>query len=524
MNSSPFPSYSSRIHIINGEMRLIVIKPKRKLVFLILLAVLLTAMAACSPAGESTVVPSATSTVQNTATSTQVPTPTMTPTPTPTPLPLNGQQTQYQIDVTVNYYNRFVTARSHSIYTNKTDEPINEMMFIVYPTIFQNAIYIKSIKTGNGNLITDYQWESHRMVIPLETPLMPGGKIEFIHDFELYMPDREGTFGQTGRQLNLSYWFPYIPPRDENGWMAYEISLVNSQIVGEHLVFEAADFDVTLKFTDRRENMKVAAGALPQESEDGIHYLLKLARTFTISISDIYAITERQVDGITIRTYTFPEEVFAGEAAAEIAAQAIKLYSEIYGPLERDLLSVVEADFLHGMEFDGLILLSRGFFMFYNGTPETNLTIITPHETSHQWFFSQVGSNQALEPWLDESLATYSEALFYERYHPELVDWWWENRVDGLQPAGFVDNTIYLEGGYEEYRNSVYLNGAHFLQDLRDTIGDEAFFAFIKDYAKQYRYQIATSEDFWTTLKQHTDADLAPILEEYFSSAPAGTP
>jgi len=185
---------------------------------------------------------------------------------------------------------------------------------------------------------------------------------------------------------------------------------------------------------------------------------------------------------------------------------------------------VVEADFLHGMEFDGLILLSRGFFMFYNGTPETNLTIITPHETSHQWFFSQVGSNQALEPWLDESLATYSEALFYERYHPELVDWWWENRVDGLQPAGFVDNTIYLEGGYEEYRNSVYLNGAHFLQDLRDTIGDEAFFAFIKDYAKQYRYQIATSEDFWTTLKQHTDADLAPILEEYFSSAPAGTP
>ena len=116
------------------------------------------------------------------------------------------------------------------------------------------------------------------------------------------------------------------------------------------------------------------------------------------------------------------------------------LYSDLYGPMERNLVSVVEADFLHGMEFDGLILLSRGFYMFYNGTPETNLTIITPHEISHQWFFSLVGNDQAMEPWLDESLATYSEALFYENYYPELVPWWWENRVDGQQPTGFVDN------------------------------------------------------------------------------------
>ena len=485
--------------------------------FLILAVAAMILLSGCQPNHEMT--SSATPTMEWTETATPESTVTITPTVTQTPLPMNGQQTQYFIDATIDYYNRYITVTSRSVYTNKTSTPINEMVFIVYPTIFQNAIYIKSVELGDGTPVTNYRWESHRMIIPLENPLMPGEQITFNQAFELYMPNREGTFGQTGRQLNLAYWFPFIPPRTEEGWMVYEISIVNSQIVGEHLVYEFADFELDLQFSDRRENIKIAAGAIPDEEEGIIHYHIPLARTLTLSISDIYTLTEREVNGIKVLSYTFPEETSAGEAAADLAVDAIKLYTEYYGPMEKEVVSLVEADFLHGMEFDGLVLLSRGFYMFYNGTPETNLTIITPHEVSHQWFFSLVGNDQAMEPWLDESLATYSEALFYERYYPDLVPWWWENRVDNLIPYGYVDNSIYLESGYEGYRNSVYLNGAHFIQDLRDTIGDEAFFSFLKEYVHTYRYQIASGADFWSLLKQHTNEDLMPLIDEYFSDA-----
>ncbi|MDY6846877.1 MAG: M1 family metallopeptidase, partial [Chloroflexota bacterium] len=427
----------------------------------------------------------------------------------------------YDIELTINYYNRFITARSRSLYTNKTQFPINEMIFIIYPTIFQNAIYVKSIELGNGTPVSNFRWDGHRMIIPLDTPLLPGEQIEFIHNFELYMPNRAGTFGQTNHQLNLSYWFPMIPPRKEDIWDFYEISWDNGQFVGEHLFFENADFNVNLEFTDRRENMKVAAGVLPQEEDGVLHYQMKLGRTFVLSISDVYVVAEREVSGIKVLSYTYPEEAAAGEAAADLAVDAIKLFTEYYGPVMRDLVSIVEAGFEHNMEFDGLIFVSRRIFMFYNGTPETNLTMITPHEVSHQWFYSLVGNNQAMEPWLDESIATYSEALFYEHYHPELVSWWWANRVDWYQPSGYVDNTIYLEAGYQAYRNSVYLNGAHFMQDLRDTIGDQAFFDFIRTYALTYRYQIATSEDFFSLLSQHTHADLTPLFDEYFANPPA---
>jgi aminopeptidase N len=48
-------------------------------------------------------------------------------------------------------------------------------------------------------------------------------------------------------------------------------------------------------------------------------------------------------------------------------------------------------------------------------------------------------------------------------------------------------------------------------------IGDEAFFAFLRDYADTYAGQIVTSDDFFDLLAEHTDADIQPLLDEYFA-------
>jgi len=43
------------------------------------------------------------------------------------------------------------------------------------------------------------------------------------------------------------------------------------------------------------------------------------------------------------------------------------------------------------------------------------LTTLSVHETAHQWWDGLVGTDQALEPWLDEALATYAERIFYQK-------------------------------------------------------------------------------------------------------------
>ena len=61
----------------------------------------------------------------------------------------------------------------------------------------------------------------------------------------------------------------------------------------------------------------------------------------------------------------------------------------------------------------------------------------------------------------------------------------------------------------------VGLNGANFLEDLRSRIGDDAFFAFLKDYASRESGRIATSADFFSVLREHTDKKFSDIVRSY---------
>jgi aminopeptidase N len=204
----------------------------------------------------------------------------------------------------------------------------------------------------------------------------------------------------------------------------------------------------------------------------------------------------------------------------QATAQSFGIYSQRFGPYPHKTLSVVQGDFNDGMEFSALYFHSRGIYNNYDGTLVNHLTAVSVHETAHEWWFEQVANDQGLEPWLDESLATYSEIIYYETVQPDaLTSWWWTYRFTPFEQTKPVDASIYdWYGGYTAYQNLVYLNGAHFLQDLRVRMGDEAFFAFIQDYLAQMRGRISTSADFFSILRVHTSTDISDLLTQYFQN------
>ena len=63
-----------------------------------------------------------------------------------------------------------------------------------------------------------------------------------------------------------------------------------------------------------------------------------------------------------IRGFSLPEVIESSEVAVDLAEKALRLYSELFGPYERDVLSVVQADMDINMEFDGLILIQSSFY------------------------------------------------------------------------------------------------------------------------------------------------------------------
>ena len=96
--------------------------------------------------------------------------------------------------------------------------------------------------------------------------------------------------------------------------------------------------------------------------------------------------------------------------------------------------------------------------------------------------------------------------------------WWWTYRIDFYKPQGFADIAIYDGQGFRTYTNEAYFQGAHFLEDLRTRIGDDAFFAFIQDYLVQGRGKIVTANDFFRILKEHTLTDYSDIVRQYFQN------
>jgi hypothetical protein len=464
-------------------------------------------------------------------TDTPQPTPTFTPVPTFTPTadPPVPVSTHYTLDVDFSYAGRRGEVAQQIIYTNNTGEILTELPLVVALFEYPDAFSLTGLWWLDGPLdgqpVERSTRKQQQILISLPEPLKAGQRIGLRLSYEFALPaqaslggERPLPIGHTIRQANLVDWYPFVPPyRSGLGWLAHPPSYY-----GEHLVSELADFVVNLRLLDKRGDLVVAASALPDPHSDGLTFHRTGARSFAISIGHEYYSETAQVGEVTVTSYYFIFHEKAGKRALQTTVEALELYQELFGPYPHDSLSVVEADFFDGMEYDGLYFLSRAFYNLHQGRPDDYLVAIAAHETAHMWWYALIGNDQANEPWLDEALCTYSERLYYERYYPEALHWWWNYRIKYDKPDGWVDSTVYSPPGsvqtYQDYRNAVYLNGALFFEDLRDAVGDEVFFAFLRDYADHYAGKIAFSTDFFDLLAQHTDVDLDPLLSKYFAN------
>ncbi len=454
---------------------------------------------------------------------TPVPADTPTPTATAAPTPIPELRPLYVIDVTMDYNARALNAVQEITYINNSGESLNDVTLAVVPNLIPSVFRLGTISVNDQDT-TAYTLDGQQLNVTLPAALANGGSLKLGLAYSLDLPEivqgdpnviRPQIFGVADRQVNLVDWVPFIVPyRPGAGWVLHK-----PWFYGEHLVYPLADFDVTLRFSDF-DNLPVVAGSgSPEVVNGGTRYLLENARNFSFSMGRQLQVVSGQAGDVTVYSYYLGDaNKLPAEAVLDATVKAVQTYTEWFGPYPHGTLSAIQGDFNDGMEYDGLYFLPNSFYSLYDSTEKNYLVMVAAHETSHQWWFGRVGSDQAEEPWLDEALAMYCEKLFYEKNYPADVSWWWSYRVDFYQPEGYVDMPLYDGGGFTPYTNATYRRGAHFLEDLRLQIGDEPFFAFLKDYASQMDGRTASAADFFRILKTHTDADLSGLVSKYFKN------
>jgi hypothetical protein len=458
----------------------------------------------------------------------------VTPTAAPTPLPrivvrpliIDDTTPDVTLDVELFYSEHWMRVRQAVVVENASADAWDEVVFHVPLNWVADIFYLDgAVVTLGDDVKDDYPFlDTYDTVlrIPLPRPALPGETVEIELRYRVVIPPvaptdwpPSGTTGWTLDLIQAGEWYPaLVPYRDGEGWYTWTY-----HPVGDPTVYPLVDYHLNVT---TGEGVTVASGGFTGREGNTWQYEVKGGRGIAFLASERYEMVEQEAGDVVVRSFYLAEHDLAGQAALNIAIEALALFSELYGPYPYADLTVAENGFFGGMEYSALASISDSVYYTYRGEPPSVLHALVAHEIAHQWWYGAVGNDQVNEPWLDESLAFYSESLYFERYLPDLTEWWWVKRVDQYHPYGAVDVTIYDYDYSSDFILLMYGQAARFIRYLRHLMGDEAFFAFLQDYYTTYSGQIVTASDFFETVRRHTDQDLTPLLEQYFTNLDTG--
>lgn len=431
--------------------------------------------------------------------------------------------TLYDLEAHILPEQRTVEARLHITFTNGGVSSLTELPLRLFANLpyRQGRLDILGAERDGRPLAFDYAMERTAAWLKLTPALAPGQAARITLTYRLTVPESapEGYQELVAHDgiMSLAGLVPIIPAQRDGIW---DTDLPAPY--GDVLFAETALFRLKLTMP----NAVTAAGTGTRvEEQRNIStrteiYVSGPARDVMVVLSPLYQAESQTVEDILVRSYFLPEDRTAGALAGRLAADGLRQFQQWFGPYPYRELDVMESPLLAaGMEYPGLISLGRHM---YTGEQSRRLPWVVLHEVAHQWWFGLVGSDQLREPWLDEALANYSTWLYFERTATEeeastLFREVFEEPAQRLREDG-RDLPISLpvaDYPRDAYGPAVYAKGTLFLHALRQEMGDEAFFAFLRDYADRFRYRAAGAEDFLALAQAYTAHPLDTLLAEW---------
>jgi Peptidase family M1 domain len=470
-----------------------------------LAAILAIAVAACSPAPTSTPVASATPTPTPPApiaSATLTPTPRATPSPTPEPTPasaiLPGAVDRASLEIEATYDVALsVAVATGAIHVgvviearNDSGAPIDRLELNTIAARL-GGLDVKSAEVDDRPVVVEI--DDQTLIVPLGGILPAGASTTVVLSYTATLrSDLKGSdwlFSRAGGTLALYRWIPWVSravPFDRPNHGDPFVTPSSPRV----RVFVTTDLPMELASAGTDVLMELRA--------DGMAWTFEVAdvRDVAIVLAPDFEVTTGDAGGIPVRAYTRPGGLDGDRLVAQ-ASRALEREAERLGvPYPWPSFTVVETAGGYGMESPGLIWIPRG-------TASGNLPYLVHHETAHQWFYGLVGNDQQAEPFADEAAADLLARTVLGSLRGSRCD---------RTP---LDRSIvrYSQACYYEI---VYIQGGNVLDDLREAMGTDRFWAALRDYAEANRFGLGGTRELLEALRAASPVDLAPTLRARF--------
>jgi aminopeptidase N len=150
------------------------------------------------------------------------------------------------------------------------------------------------------------------------------------------------------------------------------------------------------------------------------------------------------------------------------------------------------------------------------------------HELAHQWWGNGVTNASWRHFWLNEGLATFMAASYFEHRfgrdaYSKQIDAA-RAKYEALAAAGKDHALVYDDWSSPsaDDRSIVYDKGAYVLHRLREEIGDDAFWAGLRGYTQSNWGRSVTTPDFQVAMERAASRDLGAFFARWVYSAPTG--
>jgi aminopeptidase N len=237
-----------------------------------------------------------------------------------------------------------------------------------------------------------------------------------------------------------------------------------------------------------------------------------------------YAAVEGSYAGIPVTSYVYPNEVEEGRVTTKRLPDMVRFFSEVTGvkyPYAKYAQTMAE-DFGGGME--NISATTQTERMIHDARAELDQTAdsLESHELAHQWFGDYVTCRSWSDIWLNESFATYFQALWDEHslgrddflyldvkgnQDQYLAAW-----TRGQRRPIVTKNYANADAVFDTY---AYPRGGAVLHMLRRQLGDHDWWRAINHYLTKYAHQPVETEQFRVAIEEATGQSMDRFFDQW---------
>src|SRR2546423_1268892 len=373
---------------------------------------------------------------------------------------------RYQIHLSVDFDNRTYTGNERVRWTNRGNHSTSSLFFHLYSNVRapgyvapqaapgekqtsdEPRLEIVEIKSAKNDAMLPFSLDDQETTlrVNLREPIAPNSSTEIIIAFKGSVPEIDpeetglithvmqqvsaaiGSTRETRRAPNINFRcravmllgssYPVLAARDGDAWFRKL-----DPGIGDTLLTDTADYVVTV---DAPSTVAVYTPMIARSlsTKDGINsssFSAENLRDFAILAGTNMRAEERTIGDVTIRSIFRAEHEVAARRALNIAADAVRVYTERIGPLPIKMVSMVDAPLVateSSVEFAGFAAIASAFYLDFESpvmknmpdlireqraSVEDSLEWTVANVMAHQWWGASVGNDSAREPILDEA-------------------------------------------------------------------------------------------------------------------------